>query len=135
MNEFLKGSKLPSFQKPAITREQLALYARASQDNNPIHLDEEVAKKAGLPSVIAHGMLTMAFMGEYLYFILKHLGWDGGKISKMSCHFKAMVFPGDEITIQGTVKQVTNEKLECEIDAINSKKEVVAIGTGVLSSH
>ena len=42
------------------TREQIAAYAEASGDHNPIHLDEEFAKSVGLPGVIAHGMLQWA---------------------------------------------------------------------------
>ncbi len=43
-----------------ITRADLAAYAAASGDHNPIHQDEEVARSVGLPGVIAHGMYTMA---------------------------------------------------------------------------
>ena len=42
-----------------IDAEAVAAYARASGDNNPIHLDEAAAKKAGLDGPIAHGMLMM----------------------------------------------------------------------------
>lgn len=42
-----------------ITRDDLVRYAHAAGDLNPIHLDPEAAKQAGLPGVIAHGMLTM----------------------------------------------------------------------------
>jgi len=42
-----------------LTRADLRAYAAASGDNNPIHLDDEVASAVGLPGVIAHGMLTM----------------------------------------------------------------------------
>ena len=43
-----------------VTRGDLARYARASGDHNPIHQDDEVARSVGLPGVIAHGMYTMA---------------------------------------------------------------------------
>lgn len=52
------GDELPSFEMN-FTRSQLAAYANASGDMNPIHLDEAVAKSVGLPDVISHGMLTM----------------------------------------------------------------------------
>ena len=42
-----------------ITRDTLVRYAGASGDFNPIHYNDAVAAEAGLPGVIAHGMLTM----------------------------------------------------------------------------
>ncbi|MGH8881642.1 MAG: MaoC/PaaZ C-terminal domain-containing protein, partial [Stackebrandtia sp.] len=42
-----------------VTRDDLAAYAQASGDHNPIHLDDAAAQAAGLPGVIAHGMYTM----------------------------------------------------------------------------
>jgi len=43
-----------------VERADLAAYAEASGDHNPIHLDEAAAEAAGLPNVIAHGMYTAA---------------------------------------------------------------------------
>ncbi|MDN6303224.1 MAG: MaoC family dehydratase N-terminal domain-containing protein [Brachybacterium sp.] len=42
-----------------ISRDTLVRYAGASGDFNPIHYNDTVATEAGLPGVIAHGMLTM----------------------------------------------------------------------------
>ncbi len=52
------GDELPALEIK-FTRADLAAYAQASGDFNPIHQDEAVAKSVGLPDVIAHGMLTM----------------------------------------------------------------------------
>ncbi len=49
-----------------ITRADLAAYAEASGDHNPIHRDDEVARSVGLPGVIAHGMFTLALVARYL---------------------------------------------------------------------
>ena len=108
--------------KPAITREQLKLYADASTDHNAIHLDDAVAKKAGLPGVIAHGMLTMAFMGEFLHSI--EPGSPGRvRIAEMSCRFKAMTFPGDVITVSGS-----RNGDAVTMETRNQKGEVTATG-------
>ena len=45
------------------TKEQIAAYAEASGDRNPIHLDDDFARSVGLPGVIAHGMLQMGIAG------------------------------------------------------------------------
>ena len=49
------GDQIPDMVKENISRTQLALFAGASGDHNPIHLDDEEAKSGGLPGVIVHG--------------------------------------------------------------------------------
>lgn len=49
-----------------IERTTLALYAGASSDHNPVHIDSDFARRAGLPDVFAHGMLSMAYLGRFL---------------------------------------------------------------------
>lgn len=51
---------------PKISRTTLALYAGASGDHNPMHIDIDVAKSAGMDDVFAHGMLNMAYLGRLL---------------------------------------------------------------------
>jgi len=55
-----------SLRIPAISRTTLALFAGASGDHNPIHIDLDVAKSAGLDDVFVHGMLSMAYLGRLL---------------------------------------------------------------------
>lgn len=126
-----KGSKLTSLTKLPITREQLALYAEASLDHNPIHLDENAAKSAGLPGVIAHGMITMAFFGEMLHQNLIEIG--SGRISELSCRFRAMTFPGDTITVNGSVRDVREDGIHCDLEARNQKGELTATGQALLN--
>jgi acyl dehydratase len=57
------GDELPPL-SVRVTRADLVRYAGASLDFNPIHWNERVAVEAGLPNVIAHGMLTMALAGR-----------------------------------------------------------------------
>lgn len=52
------GDELPA-QRARLSRGDLVNYAGVAGDANPIHWDENLAKLAGLPDVIAHGMLTM----------------------------------------------------------------------------
>jgi len=60
------GTELPALQIRTISRTTLALFAGASGDHNPIHIDIDVAKSAGLDDVFAHGMLSMAYLGRLL---------------------------------------------------------------------
>ena len=66
LNDLAIGSALPPFVAPPLTRLTLALYAGASGDHNPIHVDLDFARRAGMPDVFAHGMLSMAYLGRLL---------------------------------------------------------------------
>jgi acyl dehydratase len=92
------GQTLPSLTK-RVTVEQIRQYAEASGDRNPIHLDESFARSAGLPGVIAHGMLTMAFANQ---MVTDWLG-DRSLLKRLKGRFAGMVQPGDDVTVSGTV--------------------------------
>ncbi|HEY4027775.1 MAG TPA: MaoC family dehydratase [Candidatus Dormibacteraeota bacterium] len=79
------------------TEEQIAAYAEASGDHNPIHLDAEFARSVGLPGVIAHGMLQMG--------LLARVAGDPGRLRRLSCRFAGMVRPGDTVTFRGEERE------------------------------
>ena len=79
---------------PPVSRDQLRLYAEASGDPNPIHLSDEAADAAGLPGVIAHGMLTVATMGLLFSPHLEH-----GHVKTFRSRFSGMVFLGDVLRV------------------------------------
>jgi acyl dehydratase len=60
------GAELPALRIPPISRSTLALFAGASGDTNPIHLDHELAQSAGMPDLFAQGMLSMAYLARLL---------------------------------------------------------------------
>jgi acyl dehydratase len=60
------GDELPALQLAPVNRTTLALFAGASGDHNPIHIDTDFARKAGMPDVFAQGMLGMAWLGRLL---------------------------------------------------------------------
>jgi acyl dehydratase len=60
------GDELPVLQLPPVDRTTLALFAGASGDHNPIHIDTDFARKSGMPDVFAQGMLGMAWLGRLL---------------------------------------------------------------------
>ena len=80
----------------SIDTDQTYRYAEASGDHNPIHVDENVAKMAGLPGIIVHGLCTMAFISKV---IIDHLcEHDPGRLHRLRGRFARPVFPGQEIT-------------------------------------
>jgi acyl dehydratase len=82
---------------PPVSREQILRYAVAVSDFNPMHIDEEFAKAAGMPSVIAHGPLTAAIV---LDLIVNQIG--ASDLAAAEVRFRAPVLPGDELRIVAT---------------------------------
>ncbi|MDM0016115.1 MaoC/PaaZ C-terminal domain-containing protein [Variovorax saccharolyticus] len=99
------GDALPPLQLPAVTRTALALFAGASGDHNPIHIDTDVARRAGMPDVFAQGMLGMAWLGRVL------TGWaPQGRLRRFDARFQGITHLGNAMRCSGTVA----EKLEHE---------------------
>ncbi len=123
-----EGDQVISLRKGPIAYEQLVKYACASNDHTPIHLDNEAAKKAGLKEgVIAHGMLSMGFLGQMM------TDWIGeGELKKLSVNFRGMVRLGDTLTCQGTVikkyRENSESLVECELFITNQKGERLTSG-------
>jgi len=80
------------------TKEMPTHYAEASGDRNPIHLDEDFAKKVGLPGCIVHGLCTMAISQQVVIDGL--CGGDPLKLEAYGVRFSGMVLPGDELTTE-----------------------------------
>lgn len=60
------GMELPALSIEPISRKLLALFAGASGDHQPTHIDIDAARAKGREDVFAHGMLMMAYMGRML---------------------------------------------------------------------
>ena len=58
------GDVLPDHIQGPISRATLALFAGASNDHVPLHIDSDYAKAAGMDDVFGHGMLSMAYLGQ-----------------------------------------------------------------------
>jgi acyl dehydratase len=88
-------------------------YAGASGDFNPIHIDEEFARKVGLPGRILHGLWTMAQVAR------AHTEAAGGpeKLGRLSVQFRGLGQIGEEIAVHGTVREVNDERALVESEA------------------
>ncbi|KMM39418.1 MaoC/PaaZ C-terminal domain-containing protein [Guptibacillus hwajinpoensis] len=110
--------------KAPITHSQIVRYAGASGDFNPIHTVVPVAKEAGLPDVIAHGMLIMGMAGQAITTWFNH-----DQIKNFSVRFQKMTFPGEELTVKGFIKEERDDLLICEVEVMNENKERKLAGT------
>ncbi len=95
-----EGDVLPTVTFGPVTRTMLALYAGASGDHNPIHIDLDFARKAGLEDVFAHGMLSMAQLGRVA------TDWAGPeRLKSLSSRFTALTPVGAVVTCKGRVAE------------------------------
>ncbi|MFC4124868.1 MaoC/PaaZ C-terminal domain-containing protein [Nocardia rhizosphaerae] len=75
--------------------DQTFRYSPASGDPVPLHLDEQVAKDAGLPGIIAHGLCTMAMASWGV--LTATAGSDTHRLRRFAVRFAELVFPGDDL--------------------------------------
>ena len=94
------GDELPPLALPPLTRATLALYAEASNDHNPIHSDVAFARAAGMPDVVAHGMLSMAWLGRLV------TNWAPQRdLREFNVRFSAITHVGERIVCTGRVME------------------------------
>jgi acyl dehydratase len=104
------GDSIPPLALPPLTRHTLALYCGASGDHNPIHVDIDFAHSAGLRDVIAHGMLSAAWVGRLL------TNWvPQAALRALDVRFSAMTEVAERITATGRIveKFVDEEGRRC----------------------
>ncbi|RDI64373.1 MaoC/PaaZ C-terminal domain-containing protein [Nocardia pseudobrasiliensis] len=110
-----------------IDHDQTFRYAPASGDPVPLHLDEQVAKDAGLPGIIAHGLCTMAFAS---WAVLTTVGGsDVHRLKRFAVRFAKMVFPGDDLTTR--IWQVKSENGSTTYAFETSRGEDVVLSDGL----
>jgi acyl dehydratase len=92
------GAVLPEVKFGPISRAKLALYAGASGDHNPAHIDLDFAKKAGLPDVFAHGMLSFGVLAQVV------TRWAGvARLREFGARFVSITQVHDLVTCKATV--------------------------------
>ena len=98
------GDVLPEMVLPAIDRALLCRFAGASGDLNPIHIDIDFARRAGMSDVFAHGMLGMAWLGRLL------TGWrPQSRLRSFSVRFMALTHLGNQPVLRGQVVELLEE--------------------------
>ena len=130
------GTELPPIVKSPITQAQLRYYADASGDHNPIHVDEEAARRVGLDNVIAHGMLSMAYLGQ---FVSQHISAiPDAFIKQLKVRFVNMVKVGDVLTCHGIV--MVHHQIDDDMGAVaiecwaqNQHGEKVTVGEAIVA--
>ncbi|MGI9132452.1 MAG: MaoC/PaaZ C-terminal domain-containing protein [Rhodoferax sp.] len=128
------GQELPSLELPAVNRTMLALFAGGSGDHNPIHIDTDFARRAGMPDVFAQGMLGMAWMCRLL------TNWaPQSQLRKVDARFAGITHLGHQITCRGKVVellQVGDEHCaRIELSTSNQYGQTRIAGEALIALH
>jgi len=112
-----------------ITQQNINLYAEASGDFNPIHIDESFAAKTPLGGTIAHGMLSLAYVSEMM---TSTFGQNWLSEGKLRAKFKEPAHPGDTLTINGKIICLEQKDdvsyANCDFECLNQKGEIIVTG-------
>lgn len=128
LDQLYEGMNLPELNK-SVTQENINLYAEASRDFNPIHIDEAFARQTALGGTIAHGMLILAYMSQLMTACFGRSWLSGGKLN---VRFRAPARPGDLITVAGRVRSIERVEsctvVSCDMNCYNQSGESVITG-------
>ncbi len=124
------GEKIP----PRTVRFELAdlrRYAEASGDDNPVHFDAAVARRAGLEAPPVHGMLLMSAFEPALDAWRADLA-----LRRLAAKFLRPVFAGETIEISGRVVETGEEPYALlRLLAHNSRREIAVIAEATLGKR
>jgi 3-hydroxybutyryl-CoA dehydratase len=132
LGELLIGQDLPCRVKQ-ITQDEINLYARASRDFNPIHIDPQFAIQTAAKGTIAHGMLVLAYISQMMTEAFGMNWLNGGRFN---IRFKAPAKPGDSLTIQGKIERIENQdtqtRIVCSVLCSNQNNEANITGEAIV---
>jgi len=132
LTEIQEGKALSPVVKH-ITQEKINLYAEASGDFNPIHVDESFAAKTPFGGTIAHGMLNLAYVSEMMTSAFGQ-GWLSG--GKLRAKFKESARPGDTLTVSGKIDCIDIKDdvsyANCNFECRNQKGQTIVAGEAIV---
>lgn len=126
------GDVLPELRLPPVDRTMLALFAGASGDHVPLHIDQDFARKAGMPDVFAHGMLGMAWVGRLI------TNWAPQRaLRSFNVRFMAITHLGNAPVLSGKVVDLIDRDGErcakLEVQMANQYGQVKILGDAIVA--
>lgn len=126
------GDEIPALTTDPIKRVTLALFAGASGDHNPIHVDLDFAREAGMDDVFVHGMFSMASIGRMLS------SWaPAHALREFKVRFVAITHVHDRLTCRGTVTEKFEsqgeKRVRLRVTAADQQSEIKVMGEAVVA--
>ncbi|EZP79327.1 MaoC-like dehydratase [Novosphingobium resinovorum] len=111
-NSATVGFRLPE-RRYLVSQQLIRRYAEVSGDHNPLHLDPEFAKTTKFGCIIAHGMMTLAFVSQVMR------DWAGPAwedLGELAVTFVAPVYAEDEVVVRAEVKECAPGMRLCKVE-------------------
>ncbi|WP_324290861.1 MaoC family dehydratase [Streptomyces sp. H27-S2] len=108
------GAQLPPLEVP-VTRTLIVSGAIASRDYQDVHHDAELARKKGSPDIFMNILTTNGLVGRY---VTDHLG-PRAVLRKVAIRLGAPNYPGDTMTLTGTVTALDGDTAEIRVFGAN----------------
>ena len=126
------GDELPALQLPPVDRTTLALFAGASGDHNPIHIDTDMARRSGMPDVFGQGMLGMAWLGRVL------TAWaPQSRLRRFDARFQGITHLGNAMRCSGkVVEKLDHDGERCvriELQSANQFGQTKIVGEALVA--
>ena len=102
----------------------LALFAAASGDHNPLHLDADVARRAGFERPVVHGMLTMAYAARLFTQI-----FGAARVRSLQTRFIGVALLGDAIDLEATLQRTDGDGAHYTLRAATPAGTELVAGT------
>jgi acyl dehydratase len=114
-----------------ITDDDIRAFADLKTDHNPVHLDDDFARRTKFGRRIAHGMLSASLISAVL---ANQLPGRGTVYLSQTLQFVAPVFPGDTVTARVTVTKIREDKpiVTLETVCLNQNDEMLIRGEAVV---
>lgn len=110
-------------------RVAIARYGAATNDFTPIHYDDDIAKGVGLPGVIAHGLLSLGYVGQ---FLTDWCDGDPSRVQRTRMRFARPVLPGDDLVVEATATAETDDGVDITF-VVRRADDIVAEGDATVS--
>jgi acyl dehydratase len=126
------GDTVASLALPPISRTTLALFAGASGDHNPMHIDLDVARASGLDDVFAQGMLSMAYLGRLI------TRWaPQAQLRQFNARFVGITRLKDEVTCTGRVTEKFEQDgarlVKLALQTVNQRGDTRMLGDAIVA--
>jgi len=128
---YAPGDRIPLLQTAPISRATLALFAGASNDHNPMHIDLDAARAAGMDDVFAQGMLPMAYLGRALTD-----SFGPRALREFGVRFSAITHVRERLECIGEITAVeqhgATQRLTLRLAAIGARGDAVLVGDAIV---
>lgn len=123
------GDILFEHRQPGASRAAIALFSKATQDPNPIHVDDAFAKKCGFPQVLQQGPMTTAHFARLLTNAI-----GAARLKVLDITFTAPVFPEEVLLLKAVVAKVDGD-VHLKLQALKEDGTLTATGSAIVAGE